>query len=412
MLKFSFKAKDGSGKTVTGRRPSSSREDIITELQRENLTVVSVEEISNKKKESSRKMFGGVLAGRKVKTFDLVIFCRQLSTMLEGGVPILRAIESIATEVRDKNFKNILHKIARDLKEGKTLSESFKKYPNAFSDLFNAIVEAGEKVGSLDKMLGRLSGYLEARDRLVKKMRSATTYPAFIAFSFLVAVAVITLFLIPKFQSVYSDFGAELPTLTLIIFNVSNFVIQNIAVVLVALVVVIFSLFVFIRHTRAGRAFFDRALLGLPIFGDVIKKAAMSKFSRTLSTLLDQGISITEAFLLVGRTSGNIIIEDAGRKASELITGGEEIPGALEKTRVFPPLMLQMVSVGVESGSLPELLDKTADFYEEQVDTFVSTLTAAIEPILVISLGTVIAVVVVALYMPIFKLGSAMSGGQ
>lgn len=410
-MEFRYVAKDRSGKTVRGRKMASSRKQLITELSRERLVIISLEETSAVKK-SLKKMLTETSIGRggRVKLFDLLIFCRQLATMLAGGVPILRAIESIASETKKRGFQKILYSIGRDLKDGKILSESLKKYPDAFSLLFITIVEAGEKVGSLDKMLGRLSNYLESRERLIRKMRSATTYPAFIALAFIAAMAVITIFLIPRFQSLYTSFGADLPTLTLAIFNISDFIIKNLAFVIIAFMLAVFSIFFFVRHTRRGRMMWDGAMMGLPIFGPIIKKAAVSKFCRTLSTLLDQGVAITDSLFLVGRTSGNILIEEASEKAGKLVMEGETIPKALEKMAVFPSLMLQMVSVGAEAGSMPELLDKTADFYEEQVDTFVSTLTAAIEPILVISLGMVIAVVVVAMYLPIFKLGTAMSG--
>lgn len=409
MPEFKYITKDKSGRTVSGRKIAASRQNLILELGRRDLTVVSIEEIGRSAKKRgegilSKSMFGG----RKVKTFDLLIFCRQLATMLHGGVAILNAIESISTEMKNKKFKSVLEDITKDLRSGKTLSESLKKYTDTFSNLFIAMVEAGEKVGSLDTMLTRLSSYLEFRDRLAKKVRSATTYPAFIAIFFLVAIAVITRILIPRFKNIYDSFGAELPPLTKYIFEISNFFIQNTIWILVGLVIAIFTIFFFVRYTRKGRVVFDKSMLGLPIFGAVIKKAAISKFCRTLSTLLDQGIAITEALLLVGRTSGNILIEDASTQASKLVMEGEVIPAALSKMEIFPPLMLQMASVGAEAGSLPELLGKTADFYEEQVDIFVSTLTSMIEPILVVCLGGIIGVMVIAMYLPILQLGSVL----
>ncbi|MGB2705717.1 MAG: type II secretion system F family protein [Candidatus Omnitrophota bacterium] len=412
MPEFKYKAKDAGGKTVTGKKYALSNEDLIVRLERKNLTVVSVKE-APEKKNPLKDVFSSLKIGYgRVTVFELVVLCRQLATMLQGGVPILNAIKSIAGEVRNPALKEVLEGVGREVTEGKGLSESLAKYPRVFSALFLAIVEAGEKVGALDDMLIRLSRYLESRDRLVKKMRSATTYPAFIAGFFTLAIAAITLFIIPKFQGIYESFGAELPGLTLFLFKISSFFVKNIFSILIIFIVTFFSLFLFIKNTKKGRTMFDKTLLGLPMFGEVIKKAAISKFCRTLSTLLAQGVSVTEALFLVGKTSGNIIIEEASIESGKLVTEGETIPAAFTKMKVFPPLMLQMVSVGVDSGSLPELLDKTADFYEEEVDTFANTLTTMIEPILVVSLGAVIAVVVLALYMPIFKLGSAMGGGH
>jgi len=411
MPQFRYVAKNKSGRTISGRKEASSKEKLILELTRQNLTIVSIEDVYDDKKNIAKVLHEIPIGGGGVKTFELIVFCRQLATMLHGGVPILRAIESISFETRDKNFKSILHNVLRDLGDGKMISEGLKKHSRVFSPLFIAIVEAGERVGSLDKMLFRLSNYLEARDRLIRKLRAATAYPSFIAGFFLCAIVGITVFLVPRFQKVYERFGAKLPPLTRFVFNLSEIFVKNAPIILFVGIASIFSIWFFIKHTRKGRGVFDRMVLGLPLFGTVIKKAAVSTFCRTMATLLSQGIPITEAFLLVGRTAGNLSIEEASNKASKLVMEGETIPDALTKMKLFPPLMLQMVSVGTDSGSLPELLDKTADFYEEQVDAFISTLTALIEPVLIIVLGVFIAIVVIAMYLPIFKLGTALVGG-
>ena len=242
-------------------------------------------------------------------------------------------------------------------------------------------------------------------------MRSVTTYPIFIASFFALAIAAITVFLVPRFKTIYGGFGAKLPPLTLFVFGISDFVVKNIFILTFLFIIIAFTLFVFIRNTRRGRSLFDNLILRIPVFGAIVKKAAISKFCRTLATLLDQGVSITDALNLVGRTSGNVAVEEASEKARKLVLEGETIPKAFSKTGIFPVLMLQMASVGVDAGSLPELMDQTADFYEEQVDTFLSTLMTMIEPVLIVSLGVVVAIVVVALYLPVFNLGSAMGGG-
>jgi len=411
MPEFRYVTKDKSGRTLSGKKTANSKGELISELGRANLTVVSIKEIGKKGKEGFKKAASKPIFSRGVKTFDLLIFCRQLATMLKGGVHILRAIESIASEVKNKRFRSILESVTKDLRGGDSLSESLKKYPEAFTELIIAIVEAGEKVGSLDDMLLRVSGYLESKDRLRRKIRAATTYPTAIALFFICAVSFITLFIIPRFKGMYETFGADLPALTRTIFEISNFAIRNVWFILAGIIITIFSIVFFITQTKKGKFIFNKFTLKIPIFGDVVKKAAVSKFCRTLSTLLDQGIPVTESLILVGRTSGNILIENASNRASKLVLEGAIIPEALNKMEIFPPLMLQMASVGTESGSLPLLLDKTADFYEEQVDTFVSVLTSMIEPILVVCLGAVIGVVVIAIYLPIFNLSSAMGKG-
>lgn len=411
MPEFKYKISDASGRTKTGRKLADSQEALILEFERDNFVVLSVEEIVGRKKSLRERLEDFRSRRGKVKIFDLVVFCKLLATMLNGGVPILNAVDSIANEIKNPRLKRVLREINRDLKEGKMFSESLRKYPDVFSTLFIAIVEAGEKVGSLDQMLRRLNTYLEARDRLIRKMRSATAYPVFIASFFILAITVITIFLIPRFRTIYEGFGAELPMLTQFVFLVSNFILKNIFFLIIIAIASVFSLFMFVTHTKRGRILFDSTKLKFPIFGEVIKKASVSKFCRTLSTLLEEGVSVTEGLLLVGRTAGNIIIEGASNKASKLVLEGETIPSAFVKMGIFPPLMLQMTKVGVESGSLPELLDKTADFYEEQVDIFIGALTSVIEPILVITLGSIIAVVVIALYLPIFRLTAALKGG-
>ncbi|MFH1593655.1 MAG: type II secretion system F family protein [Candidatus Omnitrophota bacterium] len=414
MPRFKYVAKDAKGKTVSGQRNVSSREELITELDRKGLYIVSIVTIEeageDKEKKSSFAVYADSVLGAKVKTFDLIILCRLLGTMLQGGVPILRAISSIADETKNRTLVNVLKNVLNDLRDGRPLSESFEKHPKVFSVLFNAIVSAGEKVGALDKMLFRLSVYLEAKERLAKKVTTAMTYPLFILGFFFFSIGILTLYVVPRFENIYGGFGSELPALTLFVFGISNFILRNIVLFLLTGTISVFTLFIYVKNTRRGRTILDTFILRIPVFGEAIKKAALSKFCRTLATLLDQGVSIGDALTLVGKTAGNILIEDASDESRKLILGGESIPEALQKMRIFPPLMLQMAWVGVESGSLPELMDKTAGFYEEQVENFVNSMTTMIEPILVVSLGTVIGFVVLALYLPIFNLSSVMSG--
>jgi type IV pilus assembly protein PilC len=254
-----------------------------------------------------------------------------------------------------------------------------------------------------------LSSYLAARERINKKILTAITYPSFILVFFILAIAGITLFLVPRFKSMYSGFGVELPAITRMVFGFSDFVIAKIHFIVIGVSIVTVSLYFLIFRTVRGRYILDSLVLKIPIFGEVVRKAAISKFARTLATLLSQGIPINESIELVGRTSGNLVIEEASIKASKLIMNGENIPEALRKTNTFPPLLMQMSTVGVQSGNLPELLDKTADFYEDQVDTFTTVLLTLIEPILIVALGLIFAVVASAMYFPLFNLGDVVS---
>lgn len=399
---YSYIAKDASGKSIRAQEFALSEYELKTRLTRKSLVIVSIKEV--------QKGGGFSLGKPKIKTGDLVLFCKQLATMVKGGVPLLRAINSIADEMKNPLFKSTLGEISYHIKGGESLSGGLKRFSNIFSNLFVSIVEAGEKVGSLDTMLERLSSYLEARDRINKKITTAMMYPTFVVSFFFFAMAVITLFLVPRFKNMYSGFHAKLPWITEIVFSFSDMVIHNILFVIIIAGV---SLFLFNRYflrTQKGRRAFDNFVLRLPVFGNVIKNAALSKFSRTLATLLSQGIPIAISLELVSKTSGNIIMEESSIKVKDLIMDGDSIPEAMRKAKVFPALMLQMIMVGVESGSLPELLDKTADFYENMVDTFVTALTSMIEPVLIVMLGAMIGVVIVALYMPIFTMSQAMTG--
>jgi type IV pilus assembly protein PilC len=402
MPTYVYFAKDGSGKSIKMREFALSEYELKTRLTRKNLIIISIKEIN--------KAGGAPMFGAKIKTADLVLFCKQLATMVKGGVPLLRAINSIASELRNPIFKSALEEIGQLVKGGEALSSGFKKFPGLFSPLFISMVEAGEKVGSLDTMLGRLGDYLLARDRLNKKIISAITYPAFVVVFFVIAMAVITLFLVPRFKSIYSGFGAKLPMLTQVVFSISDVMVKNTWVIVVIISVAAFFCYKCFFKSERGRKALDSAIIGMPVLGPVIKNAALSKFSRTLATLLSQGIPIAVSLELVSKASGNIVIEESIAKIKSLVMDGESIPESLRKARIFPPLMIQMVTVGVESGSLPELLDKTADFYEDRVADFVATLTTLIEPVLIVSLGIIVGIVIVALYMPILKMSQAVTG--
>lgn len=399
---FYYIARDTAGNSVKARETAISEHDLKMRLTKKSLIIISIKEI---------KKSGGISFLRpKVKTADLVLFCKQLATMVKGGVPLLRAINSIADELKNPILKSTLSEISYHVKSGESFSGGLKRFPNVFSNLFVAIVEAGEKVGSLDTMLDRLSSYLEARDRLNKKIRTAMTYPVFVVTFFIFAMAIITLFLVPRFRAMYEGLHAKLPLLTQIVFSFSDAVLHNILLIVAVIGVAAFFINKYLFKTKRGRRLFDKILLRLPVFGSVIMRAALSKFTRTLATLLGQGIPIAVSMELVSKTSGNVVMEETSLKVRDLILDGENIPEALKKVNIFPSLMIQMAMVGVESGSLPELLDKTASFYEEMVDSFVNALTSLIEPVLIVVMGAVVGVVIVALYMPIFSLSQAITG--
>lgn len=401
---YNYTTKDKRSHTVKGREFAMSERELVQRLMRKDLTVISVKQIKE----------GGFFSSgpkRKIGTFDMLILCKQLSSMVKGGIPLMRAIDAIASESSNRALQTALTQISYSIRSGDSLSASLKKLRGVFSPLFIAVVEAGEKVGALDIMLERLNLYLAARDRMNKKMIGAVTYPSVILAFFICALAGVALFLIPKFKDIYSSFNAQLPPLTRLIFDASDFIVKHAPAIAIALALIAMLLHHWFFRTKRGRLAFDGFILKVPVLGDIIKKAAISKFSRTLSTLLAQGIPVTESLELVARTAGNMVIENATLRASRLITDGAKIPEAFIKAEVFPNLMIQMTSIGVESGNLPELLDKTADLYEDQVDAVVAVMSSLIEPILIVALGIILGIAVIALYLPIFQLNQAIGSG-
>lgn len=407
MAHFKYMAKDGKGKTVRGSEFAMSERELVTRLSRRDLTVVSIKRI-----QESRFLTQLTRKRGRIGTFDMMVLCKQLSTLLKGGVPLIRGLEIIASEARNPVIQSTLTEMSHYIKQGDSFSASLKRMPELFSPLFISISEAGEKVGALDIMLERLAKYLAARDRLNKKIIAAISYPGAVLIFFFFAIGVMTLFLIPKFKSMYSSFGADLPAFTLTIFNISDFMLKNIAFILAGIILMVVYMRSVVLKSKGGRYLFDRMTLSLPVLGDFMKKASMSKFTRTLATLLEQGIPVPESLGLVAKSAGNVVVEDACLKASKLIIDGEKIPEAFRKTGIFPPLVIQMSMIGTESGNLPELLDKTADFYEDEVDMFLSIMSSLIEPILIVVLGAILAVFIIALYLPIFKMSEVAGRGM
>ncbi len=407
MAHYNYIAKDGAGKTIKGREFAMYERELVMRLARKNLTVISVKRI-----EESRLLPQFNRRRRKISIFDQMVFCRQLSTLLKGGVSLIKGLEIISGETENITTQVAITEIGHYIKEGESFSSSLKRMSHLFSPLFIAIIEGGERVGALDVMMDRLAKYLAAQDRLNKKIIAAISYPSAVLAFFIFAIGVMTLFLIPKFKSMYESFNAQLPPFTLAVFGLSDFLIHYIVFIAGGIFLLIFYVNGVLLKTKRGRHAFDALILKIPVFGPIIKKASLSKFTRTLATLLEQGIPVPESLELVGKTADNAIIEAASLRASKAIIDGENIPEALRKTDIFPSLVIQMATIGTESGNLPELLGKTADFYEEEVDVFIGIMSSLIEPILIIVLGVILGIFIVALYLPIFKLSSAMGKGM
>ena len=407
MAHFNYIAKNETGHTVKGKEFAMSERELIMRLARKNLTIISI-----KKSEGSGFLARFSNLRRPISIFEQMVFCKQLSTLLKGGVPLIKGLEIIAGETEHPAVQAAITEIGHYIKQGDSFSSGLKRMSYLFSPLFIAIIEAGEKVGALDSMLERLAKYLGAQDRLQKKIISAIAYPSAVLIFFFFAIGVMTLFIVPKFKSMYSSFHYGLPPFTLAVFGVSDFLLRYIAFIAGGIVLAVLYIRNIVLKTKQGKYLFDLFLLRIPLFGAVLKKAALSKFARTFATLLDQGIAVPEALDLVGKTAGNAVIEAASAKAGKLIIDGEKISEAFRKTDVFPALVIQMASIGMESGNLPELLDKTSDFYEDEVDVFLGIMSSLIEPVLIIVLGLILGVFIIALYLPVFNLSSAMGKGM
>ncbi len=359
-------------------------------------------------KEKPKDILEGIsIFAPKVKGKDIVIFTRQLSTMIDAGLPLVQSLQILAKQQENPTFKKVLIEMHQDVEAGNTFAESMRKHPKVFDNLYTNMIEAGELGGILDTILSRLAVFKEKAMALQRKIKGAMTYPAIcLGISFIILV-VILLFVIPVFAKMFADFGSALPLPTQIVVNMSNGFKEYWWVFLLAFFVISFSIKK-IYGTDKGRLWIDRMLLKAPIIGDLQRKTAVAKFTRTLSTMLHSGVPILDALDVVAKTAGNKVIELAVLRTSEAIAEGRPISEPLEETGVFPSMVCQMIHVGESSGSLDEMLEKIADFYDEEVDQAVENLTAALEPLMMVVLGGMIGGLVIAMYLPIFKIASVI----
>ncbi len=401
MPDFVFTAKAVGGKTVQDTRFADSELSLVSQLRKEGLVVIAVAPASAHSKPVRTRR------GKKVKVRDLAILCRQLSTMLEAGLPVLESLDGIGDQVENERLGDVLAQVTSDIEAGSTLSQALAKHDRIFSVLFVAMVKAGEESGALPGVLGRLADYLEARDALTKKIMSASAYPAFIAGFFIFAVAGIMLFLIPQFEGIFESFDLELPLLTKTLIGMSRFIGRNL--VWEILLGVGGGIFLWKwAATPGGRRKLDELILKAPVFGKLVLKAAIARFSRTLGTLMENGVTVIAALEIVGETSGNLVIQSAVEEVSVGVVNGSTISEKLAESPVFPKMVVSMVAAGESSGNLPQMLEKVSEFYTREVDAAISGLTSMIEPALIVGLGAIVTVVVLAIYLPIFQMATGI----
>jgi len=343
----------------------------------------------------------------KVKEKNVVIFCRIFSTMINAGLPLIQCLDLLAQQEQNKAFSKIIKSIKEDIEGGTSLTNALKKYPEIFDELFVNLIAAGEAGGILDIILQRLSSYMEKAMKLKARVKGAMTYPAAVLVISCAVVALLLIKVIPVFQKMFEGMGGELPPLTAALIAASQFA-QSYWYLAVAILVVIYIIFSRFYRTEKGRWTIDSLILKSPVFGPLLKKVAVAKFARTLSTMMSSGVPILEGLSIVSKTSGNVVIEDALMKTRQGISEGQSIAEPLTKTGIFPPMVVQMIAVGEATGALDSMLSKIADFYDDEVDAAVDAMTALLEPVMMVFLGGVVGGMIVAMYLPIFKLASVV----
>jgi len=400
---FRYTAKDKAGRSVIGTLECPDQKALIGLLQKKELVIISIRQ---EKPKSEFSFKGGF--GKKIKLSELVLFSRQLATMIDSGIPLVQGLEILTEQIEHPGFKVIIAEVKKDVSTGLGFNEALAKHPNAFNPLFVNMVRAGESSGTLADIMDRLALYLEKTDSLRRKVKSALAYPVIVSIMAVLITLVMMLKVVPVFKSMFADFGGKLPLPTLILITISDFLIQYFFIWAGLLIGGIFLLIKFMR-TETGTLLLDRFKLNMPVFGSIFKKMAVSKFSRTLSTLVKSGVPILSALEIVAKTAGNKIIETAVNKVRESIREGESITEPLVRSKVFPPLVVRMISVGEQTGELEKMLTKIADFYDDQVDATISGITSLIEPLIIAFLGVVIGSIVICMFLPIFKLASLVS---
>lgn len=347
----------------------------------------------------------------KVVPKDVVVFIRQLSTMIDAGLPLIQGLEVLANQQENKTFKKILLGVKSDVEGGFTFADALRKHPNQFDRLFCNMIAAGEMGGMLDDVLKRLADYMEKAQRLKRKVKGALTYPIIVLAISALVLGVILIFVIPVFEQMFADFGSNLPLPTQMVVSLSDFVQSYFLVMIGAAVVAVFLLKKY-HKTEKGRRVVDRLILKLPVFGPLLKKVAVAKLTRTLGTLLDSGVPILETLNVAAGTAGNKVVEEAIYSVRSSVSEGRTIAQPLGESGIFPTMVVQMISVGETTGALDQMLNKIADFYDEEVETAVDALTSMIEPFMIVFLGGTVGSIIVAMYLPIFKMAGAISGGS
>lgn len=399
MPTFKYSARSASGETHAGEVELASRGDVVGFLRRRRLIPIRIEE--------KRQSFTPPAIGARVRTRDVAVFARQFATMINSGLPLVQSLDILAKQTENKTLRKVIQQVLYDVESGQTLADAMRAHPKVFTDLFVNMVAAGEAGGILDTILNRLAVFLEKADALKRKIKGAMIYPAVILTVAASAVAILLAFVIPTFQEMFASAGVALPVPTRLVIMLSE-LLQARWYVFLGAIIGAAALAHRYYKTPNGRLIIDRLLLRAPIFGNLLRKSAIARFTRTLGTLVSSGVAILDGLEITARTAGNRVLHDAIMEARTSISGGDTISQPLDNAGVFPPMVVQMINVGEQTGGLDEMLGKIADFYDDEVNTAVAALLSAVEPVMIVLIGIIVGGMIVAMYLPIFDMVNAV----
>lgn len=391
---YAWEGKDKTGKPVKGTMRASSDAIVATNLRRQGTNIVKI-----KKQRSS---------GKAITTKDITLFTRQLAVMMKSGVPLLQAFDIVGKGHNNPRVGRLLMDIKTDVETGSSLQQAFEKFPLYFNPLYCNLIGAGEAAGILDALLERLATYMEKSENLKSKIKSALTYPISIVVIAFAITAVIMIFVVPAFKELFEGFGADLPAPTLMLMNISNIFVTYWYAIFGGVGGGLYTFFYFWKRSKKMQDVMDKLMLKMPIFGELLRKAAIARWTRTLATMFAAGVNLVEALESVAGAAGNVVYYDATKKIQRDVSSGSGLTVSMQETELFPSMVLQMVAIGEEAGSLDAMLSKVADFYEAEVDDAVAAISSLMEPVIMVVLGTLIGGMVVAMYLPIFKMGEAI----
>jgi type IV pilus assembly protein PilC len=394
---FRWEGRDKKGKRLKGRSLAPDEASVRADLRRQGIAPSKV-----------RKQSNALQAGGKPNAMDIAVFSRQLATMLAAGIPLVQGFEIIGAGHEKPAMQRLILDIKQDIEAGTSLHEALAKHPLYFDDLFVNLVEAGEQAGALETLLDKIASYKEKTEALKKKVKKALFYPAAVLAVAVIVTIILLVFVIPQFEALFKGFGADLPAFTQLVINLSRFVQAEGIYIAAVVAAIVWTFFYFKKRSRKMREFLDRAALKMPIIGPILNKAAIARFSRTLSTMFAAGVPLVEALESVAGATGNIVYENAVLRMRDEVATGQRLQRAMETTELFPNMVVQMIAVGEESGSLDTMSSKVATFYEAEVDNAVDAMSSLLEPLIMVILGVLVGGLVIAMYLPIFKLGAVV----